>query len=606
MGIDALITIAVLLAMVAGLVSSRVSPPVGVVGATAVLFVVGVIDAESAFSGFSNPAPLTVAGLYVVAEGIGKTGGLTPFLRLVLSPQGSHRGSLSRLIVPAAGASSFLANTPIVAMLVPEITKWADRRGLSSSRFLIPLSYATILGGTLTVVGTSTNLVVSGLLVEAGGEPLGMFELTKVSLPVAIVGVFAILVLSPLLLPDRGRPRDREEQNGRPFTVSMKVAADGGLHGETVSGADLRNLDGVYLAELRRGATVIAPVKPEQTLLTNDVLVFVGQVDQVVDLHTRKGLEASEGNPLDELVKPSTGTSGTPTATRAENKTRREHGFFEAVLGPTSPLVGHTLAEVEFRARYQGAVVGIHRSGEAVTGKLGEIRLHTGDTLLILAGRDFRARWRDRGDFLLVSRLDGPDLTASKKAPFAGIALAAIVLLPLLGLLSVTRSTVLAAGLTVVFGVLSPREARDAVDINVVMMIGGAFGLGEAVRQTGLADQIASGITNSFGTFGSVGVVVGLIIATMALTELVTNAAAAALILPTALSLADGLELDPRIVAITIAVAASSSFLTPIGYQTNTMVYGPGGYRFGDYLRLGIPLSIISIVGLAQMVTIFG
>ncbi len=594
--------------MVAGLVSSRVSPPVGVVGATAVLFVLGVIDAESAFSGFSNPAPLTVAGLYVVAEGIGKTGGLTPFLRLVLSPNSGHRSSLSRLIVPSAGASSFLANTPIVAMLVPEITRWADRRGLSSSRFLIPLSYATILGGTLTVVGTSTNLVVSGLLVEAGGEPLGMFELTKVSLPVAVVGVFAILVLSPLLLPDRRRPRNREEQNGRPFTVSMTIAPGGGLHGTTVEDADLRNLDGVYLAELRRGSTVIAPVKPEQMLQREDVLVFVGQVDQVVDLHTRKGLEPAGGDPLLELTKPPAGQTSkqSATATRADTKTRREHGFFEAVLGPTSPLVGHTLAEVEFRARYQGAVVGIHRSGEPLTGKLGDIRLHTGDTLLILAGRDFRARWRDRGDFLLVSRLDGPDLTASKKAPFAGIALAAIVLLPLLGILSVTRSTVLAAGLTVVFGVLSPREARDAVDINVVMMIGGAFGLGEAVRQTGLADKIASAITNSFGTFGTIGVVIGLIIATMVLTELVTNAAAAALILPTALSLAEGLELDPRIVAISIAVAASSSFLTPIGYQTNTMVYGPGGYRFSDYLRLGIPMSIISIVGLAQMVAILG
>ncbi len=586
MGLDALLTVAVLLVMVAGLVSSRVSPPVGVLGATAVLFVLGVIDASEAFSGFSNPAPLTVAGLYVLAEGIGKTGALSPFLRLVLSRSDDPRTSLARLVLPSAGASSFLANTPIVAMLVPEITTWADRRGVSSSRLLMPLSFATILGGTLTVIGTSTNLVVSGLLVEDGQEPLSMFELTKVSLPVAVVAMLALLVLAPLLLPERKRPRNMADEQGRPFTVSMRVLPGGPLDGIRVEEGQLRSLDGVYLAELQRDGGVIAPVRPDQTVRAEDILVFVGQVDLVVDLHTLRGLEPSEGDPLLEL----------PDGA--------EHGFFEAVLGPASPLVGNTLAEVQFRARYQGAVVGIHRSGEAQTGKLGEVRMATGDTLLILAGRDFRVRWRDKGDFLLVSRLDGPDLGASTKAPLAGLALLAVVLLPILGILSVTRSTVLAAGLLVFSGVLSPREARDAVDMNVVLMIGGAFGMGEAVRKTGLADSIASGILDGLGDFGVVGVVIGLIIATMILTELVTNAAAAALILPTALLVANDLALDPRILAIAIAVAASSSFLTPIGYQTNTMVYGPGGYRFTDYLRLGIPLSIITVLGLTVMVTV--
>ena len=586
MGLDTLLTVAVLLVMVAGLVSSRVSPPVGVLGATAVLFVLGVIDASEAFSGFSNPAPLTVAGLYVLAEGIGKTGALSPFLRLVLSRSDDPRTSLARLVLPSAGASSFLANTPIVAMLVPEITTWADRRGVSSSRLLMPLSFATILGGTLTVIGTSTNLVVSGLLVEDGQEPLSMFELTKVSLPVAVVAMLALLVLAPLLLPERKRPRNMADEQGRPFTVSMRVLPGGPLDGIRVEEGQLRSLDGVYLAELQRDGGVIAPVRPDQTVRAEDILVFVGQVDLVVDLHTLRGLEPSEGDPLLEL----------PDGA--------EHGFFEAVLGPASPLVGNTLAEVQFRARYQGAVVGIHRSGEAQTGKLGEVRMATGDTLLILAGRDFRVRWRDKGDFLLVSRLDGPDLGASTKAPLAGLALLAVVLLPILGILSVTRSTVLAAGLLVFSGVLSPREARDAVDMNVVLMIGGAFGMGEAVRKTGLADSIASGILDGLGDFGVVGVVIGLIIATMILTELVTNAAAAALILPTALLVANDLALDPRILAIAIAVAASSSFLTPIGYQTNTMVYGPGGYRFTDYLRLGIPLSIITVLGLTVMVTV--
>ncbi len=582
MTFEAWITVAVLAAMIAALVTGRVSPPVGVIGGTAVLYVAGVTTADQAFSGFANTAPITVAGLYVIAGAIEKTGAIQPVARALLGSSRSERGNLARLVWPSAASSAFLANTPIVAMLAPAVTRWSDETGRSASTYLIPLSYGTILGGALTVIGTSTNLVVSGLLEDSGAEPLGLFELARIGLPIAVVGLVVIVVLAPIVLPERRRPRATNA--GRDFTVSMTVVPAGAVDGVSVADAGLRNLSGVFLVEIDRAGKAIAPVRPEQTLRGGDRLVFAGQVDNIVDLQGTKGLKPTETDASEVLG------------------AQRDTAFFEVVLGSSSPLVGRTVAEMDFRARYQAAVLAVHRSGAPVKEKIGTARLRVGDTLLVVAGKDFRVRWRDAGDFLLVSRLDAPLPATTSQAPWAGAALAAVVLLPMFGVLSVTRATIFAAICLVLVGVLRPREARDAVDVNVVLMIGGAFGLGEAVRVSGLADLIADGIFDGLGWAGTAGTVVGVIVATMVLTELITNAAAVALVFPIALGVADQADLDPRLLMIGVAVAGSASFLTPIGYQTNTMVYGPGGYRFTDYLRLGVPLSLLVVGGVTSLV----
>ncbi len=568
--------------MIAALVTGRVSPPVGIIGGTAVLYVAGVTSADQAFSGFANTAPITVAALYVIAGAIEKTGAIQPVVRLLLGSSRSERRDLTRLVAPSAVSSAFLANTPIVAMLTPAVTKWSDESGRSASTYLIPLSYGTILGGAVTVIGTSTNLVVSGLLEDAGQEPLKLFELAQIGLPIAVVGLAMIVLLAPRVLPERRRPR--ETNAGRSFTVSMTVVPGGPVDGTSVSAAGLRNLSGVFLAEIDRAGDVIAPVHPEQTLRGGDRLVFVGQVEDVVDLQGTRGLEPAESVAIDVLG------AGRDTA------------FFEVVLGASSPLVGRTPAEMDFRARYQAAVLAVHRSGEPVREKIGSARLRVGDTLLVVAGKDFRVRWRDAGDFLLVSRLDAPLPATTRQAPWAVAALLVVVLFPVFEILTVTRATIFAAICLVLVGVLRPREARDAVDVNVVLMIGGAFGLGEAVRSSGLADLLADAIFDGLGWAGTAGAVVGVVVATMILTELITNAAAVALVFPIALGVAEQSDLDPRLLMIGVAVAGSASFLTPIGYQTNTMVYGPGGYRFTDYLRLGVPLSILTVVGVTSLV----
>lgn len=583
MSLDAWITLAVLAAMVGALITGRVSPPTGVIGASGFLYVIGVTTADEAFSGFANTAPITVAGLYVLAGAVDKTGALEPVVSRLLGAPGRVRRDLTRLVVPSAFGSAFLANTPIVAMLTPAVTRWADDKHRSASTFLIPLSYATILGGAVTAIGTSTNLVASGLLADAGMGELGLFELARIGLPLAAVGLIVIVVLAPVVLPQRRRPR--EPQSGRAFSVAMNVEADGPIDGLSVEDAGLRQLRGVYLVEIDRSGQVIAPVRPGQTIRGGDRLVFAGRVDDIVDLHGMSGLIAADPDAVDVL----------------EN--RKHSGFFEVVLGQSSPLVGRTAAEMEFRSRYQGAILAIHRSGHQVNDKLGTVRLRAGDTLLVVAERGFRVRWRDSGEFLLVSRLDADMPPATNQSIWAVGALMLVVLLPILDVMSVTRATILAAILVVAAGIMRPREARDAVDLNVVLMIGGAFGLGQAVSVSGLGENVADALLSGFGWGGAFGTVVGVVVATMVLTELITNAAAVALIFPIAIDVAERSSLDPRLLVMGAAVAGSASFLTPVGYQTNTMVYGPGGYRFTDYLRLGVPMSLLTVVMVSSLVT---
>jgi di/tricarboxylate transporter len=578
MSIDAWITLGVLVAMVVLLATNRLPPATAVVSATVALLISGVLEPEEAFAGFASAAPITVAALYVVAGGVEKTAALEPLFSRLLKHDTSERRSLARVALPAASASSFLSNTPIVSILVPAVSSWSDRHGLARSKYLIPISYATILGGVITVLGTSTNLLVSSLLSAQGQDELGIFELAKIGLPVAVVGLTITIALAPRLLPDRRNPAHPSAEELRNFTLTMKVQPNGPIAGESIEQAGLRHLEGVFLIQVSRDGEIIAPVGPRFVLHARDLVTFVGLVEEVLDLQRTPGLESAE---LDHVLAVDQG----------------RHTFFEAVIGGDSPLAGRTLKVSNFRSKYQAAVLGIHRSGHRVLEKLGTVTLRPGDTLLLLADRGFRARWRNRRDFLLVSRLGGSSPAASKKAPIVLGTLVFLILVPALQILSLLKVSLIAAAAMLIFGVLTRSEARDSVQADVVIMIGAAFGLGNAMIKTGLADDIVDVMLGVVGDTNRVAVLLALILLTVALTELITNAAAAVIAVQLALQIGarPELDLDPRILVIAVAVTASCSFLTPIGYQTNTMVYGPGGYKYGDYLRLGTPLSIATV-----------
>lgn len=581
MGWEAGVTVVVLVVTFAALAKEWLPPPATFVGAVVALLVSGVITAEEAFAGFANPAPITVAALYVLARAVEKTGALQPLVAATLGKGSSRRGSLLRLVVPAAAASAFLNNTPIVAMLVPQVSAWAERRGQSPSRYLMPLSFAAILGGVVTAIGTSTNLVISGLLEASGEPPLGMFEISAVGLPVALVGLALIVLFAPALIPERRSVGAELDEEFREFVLNMLVSPGGPLDGKTVEEGGLRHLQGVFLVEVDRRGEII-PVTPSTVLVGDDRLVFVGKADLVVDLQGMRGLVSTEHEH----------TGGLDTA---------RHTFFEAVVGKVSPLVGRTLKEVSFRAEYQAAVIAIHRAGGRVKAKLGQVKLQVGDTLVILADPQFRGRFRDRNDFLLVSMLGGAPPVTTGRAWLVGLVTVLIVGGAALGLMPILHLSLLGAMILVATGVLTPWDARSAVDLNVIVVIAAAFGLGAAMQSSGLAAAIAATLVGAFGGFGTTGVLVGLVVTTIVLLSLITNNAAAVLMFPIAISAAGDLGVDARPFAIAIAVAASASFLTPIAYQTNLMVYGPGGYRFFDYARLGIVLTLAVVATIVAM-----
>jgi di/tricarboxylate transporter len=579
MGWQAWFTLAVVIVMFVAMVRGSASPAAAILGAVVVLLSVGVIDAEQAFSGFSNAAPITVAALYVLARAVEDSGALRPLVRSALGGGGSDTVRLLRLCVPSAAASAFLNNTPIVAMLIRPVCDWAERNGRSPSRFLMPLSFAVVLGGVVTTIGTSTNLVVSGLLEHSGQEPFGLFEITHVGLPVALVGVVVVALTASRLLPERNPPRSGLDPSMRDFVVRMVIEPSGPLAGRTVEEAGLRHLEGVFLVEIEREGEPIAPVAPTTPLHDGDHLLFVGQARLILDLQNIEGLDSAERPHMAEVQ------------TSARN-------VVEAVIGRESPLLGRTPKEVGFRERYQAAIVGIHREGQPLVAKLGQVKLRTGDTLLLLTDVGFRERWRGRPDFLVINPLDGDteELPLQKgRAAWVGLVGAAVVFVAGSGLLPILQASLIAAVVLVATRALSARAARESVEIDVLIVIAASFGIGAAIEKSGLAAALGNAIVEVFSGFGWRGVLLGIVIATVALTEFISNNAAAALMFPIAMASAQQVGADPRAFAIAVAVSASNSFLTPIGYQTNTMVYGPGGYRFGDYVRLGLPLTLASI-----------
>lgn len=583
LGWQAWITLAAIAAMVVALVREIARPDLIFLGTLGLLLLSGVLTPQEAFAGFSNPAVLTVAALFVVAAGLQHTEALT-FVDHLLFPRRLSTGrAVFRLMVPVAALSAFLNNTPIVAMLMPRVQQWAERYHLAPSKLLIPLSYAAIVGGMITLIGTSTNLVIAGLMIQAGLPGLGMFDLTWVGLPVAMVVILFLALVGHRLLPDRRRDRVGFEEGLRECLFELRVTPGGYLEGKTVEEAELRALGEAYLVHIRRSGRVIQAT-PEQMLQSGDVLTFVGSARMIEQLLSREGLERAL---------PSVEASATQTLP-----------LFEAVVAPSSNLVGKTLREVQFREQYGGVVLGIQRQGQRIVGSLGRIPIEAGDLLLIEARNGFDRRWNARRDefYLVAPRSPERPRPRPRHAPVALTIFAGMVLLAGLGWVPLVTAAFAAAIGMVVTRCLSGNEAQQALDLQVLVVIAASLGIGQAVDRSGLAASLGHGLVALTADLGPVAAVAVLYLATMTLTELFTNNAAAALMLPVALSVAGELGLEYRAFAITVAVAASASFLTPIGYQTNLMVMSAGGYHFKDYLKVGAPVAaLVFIVGLIMI-----
>ncbi len=577
----------------------------------------GVISPDEALRGFASPAPLTVAGLLAVAAGLRTTGVLDWVGRKLLGPLQTERQAMGRLAATIMAASAFMLNTAVVAMMMPVVIDWCRRRNISPSRLLIPLSYWTILGGVCTLVGTSTTLVANGVLREeyasrqaaalegpsrtvqdarwqqeflANVQPMGLFELGYVGLPCALVGGVALIFLAPRLLPNR---RDIVEQLGeqrREYLVEMLVQSGCPLIGNTVEQAGLRQLPGLFLIEIDRDGEILTPVAPQDTIHAHDRLLFTGVISTIVDLEKIPGLVPA--GDLSYEFHP------------AKRIGRR---LAEVVLSPASPLIGTTVREGNFRQRYNAAVVAVHRNGARLKSKIGDIVLATGDTLLLQTKNDFVTNFRNSRDFYLVSDVEESTPRLHHKMKLAAaLACLLIVLLCISTWLTRNPSWTAVSAIGVVILMVATRcisssEVRGAIDLQLILTIVAALGLGRAIQVSGAAQVIADQVVSWLGQHPWLLLITVYVMAAI-FTETITNNAVAALLLPIAIAVAWQGHFNPRPFIIAITLGASLSFITPIGYQTNLMVMGPGGYRPADFLRCGIPLALL--VALTALVLI--
>ena len=591
MGWEAWLALVVVVFMVYALAREWGAPDTLTVGCLLVLVIAqGLFDtqhlptAKQAFEGFGKESLISVGVLFVIVTGLMQTGAMNlitePFLgrpRTVLSAQ-------LRLLVPVTTLSAFLNNTPVVAMFMPVVDDICKKAKISPSKLFMPMAFAATFGGVCSMIGTSTNLVVKAQMSQAGLPSFGMFDITWVGLPCAIGGVVYMLIFSRWLLPDR-RPAISLSDDPRQYTVEMVVQAGGPLVNRSVEQAGLRHLPGLFLAEIERNGEIIAAVSPREHLQANDRLVFVGIVESVVDLRKMRGLVPA----TDQVFK----------LTAADS----ERCLMEAVVSNRCPIVGMNIRDGRFRTRYNAAVIAVARNGQKITGKIGDIVLQPGDTLLLEAHTDFVRQQRNSNDFFLVSHVENSTPPRHDRAWIALAVLIGMILFATLfsrdavpgGLPE--RDFLLPAALLASLVMIATRccttsEAIQSIDWSVLIVIGASLGIGKAIETSGLAATAASQLIGLAGD--NAWVQLGMVyFMTMVLTELLSNNAAAVLMFPLALAVSKSLGVQHEPFMIVIMIAASMGFATPFGYQTNLMVYGPGGYKFSDYLRIGIPLDLL-------------
>lgn len=570
-------TLSVVLGIFLALATNLAAPDLLFLGATTLLAIAGVISPQEAFSGFANPAMLTVGALFVVAAGLRDTGILDYLGHRILGRARTTGGAMVRLAGVVTTMSAFLNNTPVVAMFMPIVVDWSRRNRVSPAKLLIPLSYFAILGGTCTLIGTSTNLVVDGLLAKNEMRRIGLFEITPIGIPYAIAGLAYLYFIGQRLLPNRKELLEQLGESRREFLSEMLVDPACRLVGQTVELAGLRQLPGSFLIEISRlDGTVISPVNPDTMIRAGDRLVFTGIVSSIIELERIPGL-----NPVADpayVVSP------------AAQQQRR---LCEAVISSTSPLIGKSIREADFRARFGSAVVAVHRGGERVREKVGDIQLEAGDTLLLQTQPHFIRAYRNDPSFYLVSDVaDWRPLRHDR----AWIALAIFVVL--IGLMVTQDSSTLLwatmAGLALIStGCISAAEARKSIEWQALVMIGASFGVGAALDQSGAARLVADAIVGATHSLGPMAALVAIYLLTVVVTELISNNAAAVLMFPFCIQTAALYHVDPRPFIMTVLFGASAGFMTPIGYQTHMMVYGPGGYRFSDFMKVGFGMHLI-------------
>lgn len=598
MGVSGYLVLLIIILAIICLIKAVAPSAVILAGALFLCFVTGIITPQEAISGLSNQGVVTIALLLIMVAGIQQSGALhiVSFYFLSRRKKRSIPASLFRMMVPASFLSAFLNNTPIIVIFTPIIKRWAEWLGYASSKFLIPLSYATMFGGMCTLIGTSTNLVVHGMMLDNNLGGFSMFELAKVGIPCTLAGWLYLSFVGYKILPQRKDIFEAVQEDKKEYIVGMKVVSKSFLVGKTIQEAGLRDLKNTYLLEIERKGEVFGPVSPKERIQESDILYFVGVTSGILDIQDIPGLIPATHKMFEK------------------DFSRIASHFVEAVVSDSSPLLGKTVKEANFRTKYSAGVIAIHRNGHRIKEKIGDIELHAGDTLLILAREEFLKNWADSRDFYLVSKIKTKEAQPLYRIYLSLTILSLMVLvvalrdlLPPIGgnKISMLYAASGAVCLMLLMRCVELKEAKNALDLNVLLTIVCALGIGKAFYNSGAAQTIAFFLIKLSRGFGPVGILGAIYLLTSLFAAIITNKAAVVLVFPIAYSAALQLGLNPHPFFIAIALAGSASFSTPIGYQTNLIVQGAGGYKFSDYLKVGLPLNVLFFIISLVLIPLF-
>jgi len=550
---------------------------------------------EATLGVFGNSAPLTIAGMFIVSAALERTGAIdliTGYLRkLVKFP---YRSFIFIMAIGVAGVSAFVNNTPVVIVLMPVILSLSREMGVASSKLLIPLSYASIFGGTCTLLGTSTNLLASGILRDAGHAPIGMFELASVGLPILAVGTLYLVLFGNKLLPHRETLTSiLTDEERKEFITEAFVKSGSSWHGRTVKESELLKGRGIRLLEIVRHGVAVPGDPKEQTLQYGDRLVLACRPSGIAEAHSMKGI-----------------TIQSDLAEGLETIATDEGALVEGVVAPHASIAGLTLGEINFRQRFRMVIVAVHRKGTNQRERLSSLRLQEGDTLLMMGSTEAINSLANSDEIIILDRPRLPARSLRVKMPIAIGTSIGIVTLATLNLVPIVAAVCLGVATILLSGCIKPKEAYASVEWGILIIIFGMLALGQAMDSTGASLLIAENMTGTVAHFApahlqNVIMLALIYLITSTFTEFLSNNAAVALMVPIALSIAATLGVDPRPFVVASCIAASASFATPIGYQTNTYVYGVGGYRFFDFTRVGLPLNLLCFTVTVAVVPMF-
>ena len=578
--LDALITVLVLFLSLILFIRNTIAPELTGLLCVGIFIVTGVLTPEKALSGFGSPSLITLMGLFAVSSALFKSGALDRVRELISSENIKTPRKLILLITfLIAPISGIVPNTPVVASLLPLIEGWCERRNISPSKVLLPLSFATLLGGTLTLLGSSVNLLVSDISQQLGYGSLELFSLTSIGIPVWLIGTTYMILVSDVLLPDRGRNKDFiKNGNMNIYFTEVTIPSSSELVGQSVRNSRLQRRFDVDVLELQRNGKVILPPLADRKFEPEDrLIVRVTRADLL-------RLQQEHTILLAENKRSIVGTN--LLSTEEGTKT------FEALLPSGSTLAGASLRELRFRQRHNATVLALRRGQQTVQERLGQAVLRAGDVLLLQAPLDSIRGLQASNDLLILDQFED-DLPFLIRKPIAIAIAIGMVLLPSLTNIPLVGSVLLAVIAMVAFGCLRPAEIQRSIRLDIILLLGSLSSFSVAMQVTGLADLIAINLLFVLSGMPLYFALIVIFISTVILTQFISNAASVALILPVAIQFSSVLGISPNALIMLVLFGASQSFLTPMGYQTNLMVYGPGRYRFFDFAKYGAGLTFI-------------